>query len=162
MNRSVFALVALPEEVDIPQVQQVPATPAPRGLEHAWRAPLLSARKLPDAKVPGLLRTASRAASRGDAASRVDAVAGTTRTKVQRMLNRTQGSLEAATAGGGGTGKVGPGWDAAASGSEFRADAAEGSIQLVIDGQICQQDASGTWIDVVSGKPCRSGSEVTS
>jgi hypothetical protein len=48
--------------------------------------------------------------------------------------------------GGVGNVKVGPGWA-----SEIRADA--GEIQLVIDGQLCQQDTDGAWRRL-DGAPC--------
>jgi hypothetical protein len=48
--------------------------------------------------------------------------------------------------GGGGNVKVGPGWA-----SEIRGDA--GEIQLVIEGQLCQQDPDGAWRSF-DGAPC--------
>jgi hypothetical protein len=48
--------------------------------------------------------------------------------------------------GGGGNVKVGPGWA-----GEIRADA--GEIQLVIEGELCQQDPDGAWRRL-DGAPC--------
>lgn len=48
--------------------------------------------------------------------------------------------------GGGGNARVGPGWA-----DEVRVDI--GEIQLVIDGQLCQQNADGSWRGL-DGSPC--------
>jgi hypothetical protein len=48
--------------------------------------------------------------------------------------------------GGGGNARVGPGWA-----GEVRVDV--GEIQLVIEGQLCQQDPNGAWRRL-DGAPC--------